>query len=64
MNTTYEIELACDTVESEQFRDYLIAQGHTAKIGNSTGNYVDGMSTRNPEANEIMNDLWGAYCNA
>jgi hypothetical protein len=62
---THEIEIACDTVEAEQFRDWLIAQGHSAKIGRSTGNYVDGMWTStDTEANEIMNGLWSDYCNS
>ena len=60
---SYEIEIAVDTPEAEQFRDWLIAQGHDAKIGRSTGNYVDGVSTSDPEANDIMRALWDAYGN-
>lgn len=63
--TTYTIEIACDTPEAEQFAAWLNAQGHDARVGRSTGNYVDGSWTdNNAEANEIMNDLWSQYCNS
>jgi uncharacterized protein CbrC (UPF0167 family) len=62
---TYEIEIAYDACEAEQFCDWLIAQGHNASIGRSTGNYVNGMwASADTEANEVMNELWSAYCNS
>ena len=58
----HDIEIAVDTDEAEDFKKYLINQGHTAKISKSTGNYVDGKSTSSDkEANKIMNDLWNKY---
>mgnify|MGYP006277493791 FL=1 len=58
------IQIAVDHVEAEQFAAWLNAQGHSATIGNSTGNYVNGAWTGcNADANEIMNGLWDAYCN-
>jgi hypothetical protein len=60
---THRIEIACDCAEAEQFRDWLIARGHDAYIGRSTGTYVDGAWTSsNEEANEISNCLWTEYC--
>lgn len=65
MSTTYRIELSIDTTEAEQFCAWLIEQGHDAKIGRSTGNYVNGAWTSADEtANEIMNALWSSYCNS
>lgn len=62
---TYTIEIACDNPEAEAFAEWLKAQGHDAKVGRSTGNYVDGSWTsNNAAANEIMNDLWDQYCNS
>lgn len=62
--TTYTIEISNDTPESVQFADWLNAQGHAAKVGRSTGNYIDGQSTSASEsANDIMRNLWDAYCN-
>lgn len=63
MRTTYRIEIASDHHEAEQFCAWLSARGHDAKIGNSTGNYVDGVRTTDNDANEIMRALWDAYCN-
>lgn len=61
----YEIIIACDQHEGEQFKNWLIARGHDAEIGNSTGSYVDGAWTSSDQdANEIMNQLWSDYCNS
>lgn len=61
----YEVEIGCDGIENEEFRDWLISQGHEAKIGRSTGSYIDGVWTdKYPEANDILNSLWSAYCNS
>ena len=63
--TKYTIEIANDTTECEQFTDWLNAQGHTATIGRSTGNYVNGAWTsRDAAASEIFNSLWTAYCDS
>ncbi|MCY1417013.1 hypothetical protein D9M71_325310 [compost metagenome] len=63
--TTYTIEIAVDTHEAEEFRAWLTEQGHTATIGTSTGNYIDGRWTSSDQdASDIMNKLWSAYCNS
>ena len=65
MSTTHRIEIACDTPEAEQFAAYLTAQGHDAKVGRTTGDYIDGAWTsHNEEASDTMRALWTAYCNA
>lgn len=61
----YTIELAIDTEDANAFADWLRARGHAVQIGRSTGSYIDGAWTSaDCEANEIMRDLWDAYCNA
>lgn len=60
----YTIELACDTTEADQFKEWLISRGHDVQIGNSTGNYIDGECTSHSiVANDIMRNLWEDYCN-
>lgn len=59
----YQIEVSCDSNEGEAFVAWLKAQGHDAKLGTSTGEYIDGVSTTDIEANEIMTQLWEEYCN-
>lgn len=60
----YKLEISNDTPEAEQFCAWLNAQGHDARVGNSTGNYVDGeWTSSSAEANSVMNALWDAYCN-
>lgn len=60
----HEIIIAADHHEAEAFAAYLVEQGHSATIGNSTGNYVDGVCTdHDAEASETMNRLWNDYCN-
>ena len=63
MAEEYIIEVACDNPEGEDFVEWLIAKGHDAVLGDSTGDYVDGVwtSTDN-EAAEIMSNLWLEYC--
>lgn len=59
----YDVEVAFDTPEAKQFCDWLNENGHSAKIGNSTGNYINGHCTGNTEeADEIMRVLWDSYC--
>jgi len=61
----YKIEIASDHAEAEEFVSWLNNQGHDALIGTSTGNYIDGIWTStDPEMSEIMNGLWGEYCNS
>ena len=62
------LELAINTIEAEQFRDWLIAQGHDTRVGNSTGDYIDGVMCggRNDddgEARAVLGALWEQYCN-
>jgi hypothetical protein len=60
----HQIEIAGDTTEAEQFCQYLKSLGHDARVGKSTGNYVDGAWTSSDaNAQEIMNNLWNEYCN-
>ena len=54
---TKQIEIAVDQYEAEQFRDWLIAQGYDAKIGRSTGNYIDGA-----RSTDEIDHLWVDYC--
>ena len=59
-----EIELSCDTVDGEKFVEWLKNKGHNAKIGSTTGNYIDGCWTFNHEkSDEIMRELWDEFCN-
>lgn len=63
MKTTYNVEISNDTTEAEEFAAWLNARGHNAKIGRSTGNYINGeWTSSNTDANEIMNRLWSEYC--
>lgn len=67
--STYTIEIAFDSCGTEEgaheFAAWLNEKGHTAKIGNSTGSYVDGRWTcSDEEAREIMNSLWDEFCNS
>jgi hypothetical protein len=65
MTTSLNIIVSNDNEEAEQFASWLIKHGHSATIGNSTGNYVNGAWTSSDsEANEAMRALWDAYCNA
>ncbi len=65
MANVHNIEISIDNDEGEQFAAWLNAQGHTAKVGKSTGGYIDGVWTStDADANETMNSLWSAYCNA
>jgi hypothetical protein len=62
--TTYQIEIACDSIEAEEFVAWLNKKGHDAEVGNSTENYIDCICTHHDlEMNEIMNALWDEYCN-
>ena len=62
---THEIEIASDTPDATSFCQYLNGLGHSASIGRSTGNYIDGVWTSShTESSAIMNDLWEAFCNA
>ena len=61
----YEIKVACDTEECEQFVEWLNEQGHSAEMSNSSGNYINGLWTSVHEiADEIMRRLWSEYCNS
>ena len=61
----YDVEIACDTTEAEEYCEYLNNHGHNAKVGNSTGTYIDGVWVdHNAEASKISNRLWDEYCGA
>jgi hypothetical protein len=60
----YRVEVACDTDEGAEFVTWLNERGHTAKLGTTTGNFIDGVHTSSDErANKIMGRLWTQYCN-
>ena len=59
------IIISRDSDEGKQFAAWLQQQGHTASIGSSTGNYINGaMTSSDAEASETMRMLWNSYCNA
>ena len=62
--TTYRLEVACNTLQGAEFVQWLNEKGHDAKLGNSTGDYVNGEITSNQEApaGEIMRSLWTEFC--
>lgn len=62
---TVTIIISSDNDDGEQFAAWLQQQGHTASVGNSTGNYINGaLTSSDAEANETMGMLWNSYCNA
>jgi hypothetical protein len=45
-----------------EFCDWLNKQGHDAKIGTSTRNYIDGYCTsHNDDMNMVMNEFWNEF---
>ena len=63
MTTSLNIIIGSDNDEADKFAAWLNQQGHSATIGNSTGNYVNGACTSSDcGANETMRSLWDAYC--
>lgn len=58
--TTYEIELACDQHEGEQFAGWLRAQGHTVAIGRTTHGTISSLDQT--DATTELNGLWERYC--
>ena len=61
----YAITVAVDQGEAEEFVSWLNSNGHTAEVGTDTGNYLDGVWTNTDAvASDIMNGLWGSYCNS
>ena len=62
---TYEIEVAFDTEDGKGFVVWLNDQGHDAKIGSTTGNYIDGEWTSESIAkSDILKALWDEYCDS
>lgn len=59
LDLKFDIELAVDHEESEQFKEWLNKNGHNAIIGTSTGNYVNGL---NGFFSSELNRLWNDYC--
>ena len=59
-----KIEISNDTPDGEQFAAYLNGNGYNARVGRSTGNYIDGVCTSHDEyANVLLNGLWERFCN-
>jgi len=57
------IEVSRYSYQSAPFVDWLNDHGHDASLGNTTGNYIDGVSTSHDwSANDIMTVLWESYC--
>lgn len=62
--TALSIEVSCDTTEAAEFCAWLVSKGHNASVGNTTANFINGVSTSNDsDANDTMRALWDAYCN-
>lgn len=58
-----KIEIACDAVEATEFVEWLQGRGHDAIVGETTGNFIDGVHTSSSiNANDILADLWAEYC--
>ena len=59
----YTITIAVDTPEAFSFADWLEARGHSATVGDTSGDYVDGIWTStDAAAAAVLNRLWGEYC--
>ena len=56
--TTYNIAIACDQHEAEEFSAWLREHGHCARVGNDTATWVNG-----ERDSEIGGQLWIEYCN-
>ena len=56
------IEIAHDTPDGNEFIEWLNNRGYDARIGNTTGNYIDGEWTSTDEdLNKLMNELWEGF---
>lgn len=59
------IEVSCDTTEATEFCGWLVSNGHSASVGNTTENRINGVSTSiDSDANDTMRALWDKYCAA
>lgn len=54
---TYTITIACDHPEAEEFAEWLNEQGHIARVGSDTANWIDG-----ERGADVFDDLWDNYC--
>ncbi|MBZ5486923.1 hypothetical protein HW452_05225 [Halomonas aquamarina] len=55
--TTYNVVIAADQNEAEEYAAWLIEQGHTAVVGNTTRTTIDG------QQNDVVSEqLWNDYC--
>ena len=62
-NETYVIEIACDIDEGEAYLAWLRAHGHTARIGSTTGTFLNGFHTaHHGAARRVSEQLWNDYC--
>ncbi len=60
-----EVKVSVDHTEGEEFVSWLNEQGIDASIGGDTGNYINGIGTWTwNELSDVMNILWGKYCNS
>lgn len=65
MTNQYTIEVDFTNPEAAQFVDWLNQQGHTATIGRTADNKIDGMlSSSDEDASSVSNALWADYCNS
>lgn len=60
----YRVEIGNKTTDAEEFRAWLTAQGHDARVGSSAASYVDGERTMMAEADDVMNWLWTMFLDA
>ncbi len=59
-----KIEIAVDHHEADEFASFLNGEGHDAHVGESTGNFIDGVCTSHDvDASDELNKLWDWYCN-
>ncbi|MGO3056965.1 MAG: hypothetical protein ACTID3_08545 [Halomonas sp.] len=57
--TTYNVAIAADHHEAEEFAAWLNEQGHTAEVGSTTRTTIDG------QQNDVVSEqLWNDYCKA
>ena len=65
MNKQHTIEVDFTNPEAAQFVEWLNQQGHTATIGRTADEKIDGMlSASDEETSKVSNALWDAYCNS
>lgn len=61
----YEIILSTDTPDGARFAGWLRAHGHDARVGDDTGDHIDGVWTScSAGMSTIMRELWEEFCSS